>query len=73
MWLPPSVPFLSPEGREMLTRVVTINVGGFWRRYLNDNGTCRPNDDNDGGGGGARAELTAVAGGKAMTLTMRGY
>ncbi len=73
MRLPPSMPFLSPKGSEMLTRVVTVNMGGFWRRYLNNDGTCRPDDNDDGGGGGACTESTAAAGGNATTVTMRGY
>ena len=33
---PPAVPFQSPEGNEQLTRGVTVEVGLFWRRYLNE-------------------------------------
>ena len=32
----PAVPFQSPEGNEQLTRVVTVEMGLFWRRYLNE-------------------------------------
>jgi len=77
---PPSVPFRSPEGSDALTRVVTVDVGGFWRRYLNDDGTCRPIDGD--GDGDARAASTTAGGGddppmtaspaSAATVTMRG-
>jgi len=38
---PPAVPFYSPENSDQLTRVVTVNVGSFWRRYLNDDGSVK--------------------------------
>ena len=38
---PPAVPFYSPENSDQLTRVVTVNVGSFWRRYLNDDGSIK--------------------------------
>jgi len=38
---PPTVPFYSPENSDQLTRVVTVNVGSFWRRYLNDDGSVK--------------------------------
>ncbi|KAL3771862.1 hypothetical protein ACHAWU_004421 [Discostella pseudostelligera] len=46
---PPSLPFVSPHQQgendsistdsSQLTRIVTVNVGKFWRRYLNDDGS----------------------------------
>ncbi|KAL7539450.1 hypothetical protein ACHAWF_006414 [Thalassiosira exigua] len=39
MTSPPAVPFCSPEGSEKLTRVVTVKVGKFWRRFLNADGS----------------------------------
>lgn len=46
---PPSLPFVSPHQQgendsistdsSQLTRIVTVNVGQFWRRYLNDDGS----------------------------------
>ena len=38
---PPSVPFTSPNGSDQLTRIVTLHVGKFWRRYLNDDGSVK--------------------------------
>lgn len=50
---PPSLPFVSPQQQQkhgdddirsstepsQLTRIVTVNVGQFWRRFLNDDGS----------------------------------
>ena len=41
MSCPPCVPFRSPDDSASLTRIVTVDVGEFWRGYLNDDGTCR--------------------------------
>ena len=38
---PPAIPFCSPENSDQLTRVVTVNVGTFWRRYLEDDGSVK--------------------------------
>lgn len=38
---PPSVPFTSPRDSDQLTRIVTLHVGKFWRRYLNDDGSVK--------------------------------
>ena len=38
---PPSVPFTSPNDSNQLTRIVTLHVGNFWRRYLNNDGSVK--------------------------------
>jgi hypothetical protein len=80
---PPSVPFRSPDGSDALTRVVTVDVGGFWKRYLNDDGTCRLIDDDDddddarlvsttAGGGDDPPPTASSASSSTTTVTMRG-
>ncbi|KAL9187235.1 hypothetical protein ACHAXT_001338 [Thalassiosira profunda] len=69
---PPAVPFASPEGSEQLTRVVTVDVGAFWRRFLNEDGSVA-----ESGGGGEKGEAamdTSEDGTSAppTSVTMRG-
>ncbi|KAL3816672.1 hypothetical protein ACHAXA_003862 [Cyclostephanos tholiformis] len=76
MSCPPCLPFVSPVGSESLTRVVTVDVGRFWRGYLNDDGTCRDLDEGYGddddvamNDGAIPPPSTAAA---TTTVTMRG-
>jgi hypothetical protein len=40
---PPAVPFASPHS-DMLTRVVEVEIGCYWRRYLNEDGSVNKDD-----------------------------
>jgi hypothetical protein len=44
MSCPPAIPFQSPES-DMLTRTVEVEVG-WWRQFLNDDGTLASTDNN---------------------------
>ena len=80
---PPSVPFTSPNGSDQLTRIVTLHVGKFWRRYLNDDGSVKKkeagtkDDDNKMNEGlGTSSMMTengpSSASISSSTVTMRG-
>jgi hypothetical protein len=38
---PPAVPFSSPQNSEQLTRIVSVDVGTFWRKFLNEDGSVQ--------------------------------
>ena len=69
---PPAVPFSSPQDSEQLTRIVSVDVGTFWRRYLNGDGSVKT------GPFESQAEIVDTAIGESdssavnSTVTMRG-
>eukprot|EP00804_Cyclotella_cryptica_P015318 CCRYP_005424-RC/>CCRYP_005424-RC protein AED:0.04 eAED:0.04 QI:48/1/0.90/1/0.2/0.18/11/4874/861 len=64
---PPAIPFTSPES-DMLTRVVQVEVG-YWRRFLQKDGTLlHPDDDNND----TIMESTEESAHNATTVSIRG-
>ena len=41
MTVPPAMPFTAPTNSSQLTASVTVTIDKFWKRYLNDNGSCK--------------------------------
>ena len=47
MTVPPAIPFTAPTNSSQLTASVTVTIGKFWKRYLNDNGSCKTECNNN--------------------------
>lgn len=41
MTVPPAIPFTAPTNSSQLTASVTLPICKFWKRFLNDDGSCK--------------------------------
>jgi hypothetical protein len=64
MTVPPAIPFTAPTNSSQLTAAsVTVTIGKFWKRYLNDNGSCKTECNN-----GNRNDHSSTEDGTTVTI-----
>jgi len=68
---PPAVPFMSPES-DQLTRVVTVDVGQFWRKFLKEDGSVVQAADREDDKDNAAMMMDTASSPLPTTVTMRG-